>query len=102
MSAHSVCVIYCMTESHFIGDITNLHIIDRSVIFYHSEEQKQIAEKVTKEVQEKHYPEQTIVTLIVPATKFWDAEEYHQLYLEKNPGKCRIQAIELIVEGSCC
>ncbi|KAG2185035.1 hypothetical protein INT43_000948 [Umbelopsis isabellina] len=57
----------------------------RSVIFYHSNDQKQIAEQVTKEVQEKHYPEQKIVTLIVPAAKFWDAEEYHQLYLEKNP-----------------
>ncbi|GAB5586798.1 tubulin-dependent ATPase kip3 [Umbelopsis nana] len=58
----------------------------RSVIFYHSNEQKEIAERVTEEIQKKHYPDQKIVTLIVPAAKFWDAEEYHQLYLEKNPG----------------
>ncbi|KAI7900587.1 uncharacterized protein BX663DRAFT_532250 [Cokeromyces recurvatus] len=57
----------------------------RSVIFYHSPEQKVIAEKVTKEVQEKHYPDAKIVTEIEPATRFYDAEEYHQLYLEKNP-----------------
>ncbi|KAH8548806.1 hypothetical protein BGW37DRAFT_505132 [Umbelopsis sp. PMI_123] len=57
----------------------------RSVIFYHSEEQKEIAERVTEEVQKAHYKDQKIVTLIVPAVQFWDAEEYHQLYLEKNP-----------------
>ncbi|KAI9474237.1 MAG: hypothetical protein EXX96DRAFT_331379 [Benjaminiella poitrasii] len=57
----------------------------RSVIFYHSPEQKAIAEKVTKEVQEKHFPDTKIVTTIEPATKFFDAEEYHQFYLEKNP-----------------
>jgi peptide-methionine (S)-S-oxide reductase len=61
--------------------------LDRSVIFYHSEEQKAIAEKVTEEVQSDHYPEEKIATLIIPATRFWDAEEYHQLYLEKNPGE---------------
>lgn len=71
------------------------------MIFCHSDDQKRIAEQVTKEVQEKHYPEQKIVTLIVPAAKFWDAEEYHQLYLEKNPGKCRIQHIYSSVEGTC-
>ncbi|KAG1053458.1 hypothetical protein G6F43_004460 [Rhizopus delemar] len=57
----------------------------RSAIFYHSEEQKAIAEKVTKEVQEKHYPNATIVTRIEPATTFYNAEEYHQFYLDKNP-----------------
>ena len=57
----------------------------RSAIFYHTDEQKSIAEKVTKEVQEKHYPETKIVTEISSAAKFYDAEEYHQFYLEKNP-----------------
>ncbi|KAI8375574.1 hypothetical protein BD560DRAFT_433625 [Blakeslea trispora] len=57
----------------------------RSAIFYHNDEQKLIAEKVTKEVQEKHYAETKIVTEITPAAKFYDAEEYHQFYLEKNP-----------------
>jgi peptide methionine sulfoxide reductase MsrA len=63
--------------------------LDRSVIFYHSSEQKEIAERVTEEVQNAHYQDQKIVTLIVPAVQFWDAEEYHQLYLEKNPGKSK-------------
>ncbi|ORY95927.1 reductase [Syncephalastrum racemosum] len=57
----------------------------RSAIFYTTPEQKSIAEKVTQEVQEKHFPGQKIVTDIIPAGKFYDAETYHQLYLEKNP-----------------
>ncbi|KAG0231305.1 Peptide-methionine (S)-S-oxide reductase [Actinomortierella wolfii] len=57
----------------------------RSAIFYHTPEQKEIAERVTAEVKEKHYKGQTIVTEIKPATAWFDAEEYHQKYLEKNP-----------------
>lgn len=57
----------------------------RSAIFYHSDEQKAAAEKVTKQVQEKHFPETKIVTEISPASTFYDAEEYHQLYLFNNP-----------------
>ncbi|KAG0736439.1 hypothetical protein G6F57_009052 [Rhizopus arrhizus] len=57
----------------------------RSAIFYHSDEQKSIAERVTSEVQEKHYKGRKIVTEIVPAGKFYDAETYHQEYLDKNP-----------------
>ncbi|KAI8647263.1 hypothetical protein BD408DRAFT_335473 [Parasitella parasitica] len=57
----------------------------RSVIYYHSDAQKAIAEKVTQQVQEKRLPNSRIVTLIEPATVFFDAEEYHQFYLENNP-----------------
>jgi peptide-methionine (S)-S-oxide reductase len=57
----------------------------RSAIFYHSPEQKATAEKVTAEVQEKHFKGQKIITEIVPAGVFYDAEDYHQEYLHKNP-----------------
>jgi peptide-methionine (S)-S-oxide reductase len=57
----------------------------RSAIFYHSDEQKAIAEKVTREVQEKHYPNNPIVTELSPAGTFYNAEDYHQFYLENNP-----------------
>lgn len=53
----------------------------RSAIFYHSPEQKSIAEKVTAEVQEKHYKGKKIVTEIIPAGIFYDAETYHQVRL---------------------
>ncbi|KAG0297746.1 Peptide-methionine (S)-S-oxide reductase [Dissophora globulifera] len=56
-----------------------------SAIFYHSPEQEQIAKRVMDEVQNKHYQGQNICTLIVPASEWYDAEEYHHKYLEKNP-----------------
>ena len=52
----------------------------RSVIFYHNEKQKILAEK-SKNKQEKS--KKQIVTEIVPAKEFYKAEEYHQNYLKK-------------------
>lgn len=63
----------------------------RSGIFYHSDEQEQIARQVTQKVQEQWWKEGKIVTEILDArdeskVPWWDAETYHQLYLDKNPG----------------
>lgn len=55
----------------------------RSAIFYHNEEQKLIAEKVITELTKNKHFDKPIVTEIVPAVTFWDAEEYHQNYYEK-------------------
>lgn len=61
----------------------------RSVIFYHSEEQKKAAEKSKVEIQKKF--KNKIVTQIVPAETFYKAEDYHQKYLEKRSQKtCRV------------
>jgi peptide methionine sulfoxide reductase msrA/msrB len=57
----------------------------RSAIFYHSEEQRQTAERVKKEVDESGKWPSPIVTRIVAAGDFWPAEELHQDYLQKNP-----------------
>ena len=59
----------------------------RSAIFYNTPEQKAIAERVTKAVQDKHFTPtgKRIVTEIVEAGPWWHAEDYHQLYLFKNP-----------------
>ncbi|PQE20286.1 peptide methionine sulfoxide reductase protein [Rutstroemia sp. NJR-2017a WRK4] len=57
----------------------------RSGIFYHDEEQKKIAEEVTKQVNEKWWKGK-VVTEILKAGEWWDAEDYHQRYLEVNPG----------------
>ncbi len=58
----------------------------RSAIFYHSEEQRRIAEKVKAEVDASGKWKRPIVTEITPAGEWWRAEEYHQDYLVKNPG----------------
>ena len=58
----------------------------RSAIFYENEEQKQVAEKLIAELDESHKWPGKIVTEVVPAGDFWDAEKEHQDYLQKNPG----------------
>jgi peptide-methionine (S)-S-oxide reductase len=56
----------------------------RSAIFYHSEEQKKIAEKVIKELSEEKLWPDPIVTEVVPLKKFYPAEDYHQEYYANN------------------
>jgi peptide methionine sulfoxide reductase msrA/msrB len=58
----------------------------RSAIFYTSDEQKQIAEQVKAQVDKSGKWKRPIVTEITMATVFYPAEEYHQDYLQKNPG----------------
>ena len=58
----------------------------RSGIFYHSPQQKADAEEVTRKVGEQWWNKGRVETEVLEAGKWWDAEEYHQLYLERNPG----------------
>jgi peptide methionine sulfoxide reductase msrA/msrB len=58
----------------------------RSAIFYESEEQRKTAEKVKARVDASGKWKRPVVTQIVPKSEFWTAEEYHQDYLQKNPG----------------
>jgi peptide methionine sulfoxide reductase msrA/msrB len=58
----------------------------RSAIFYLDEEQRRAAEAVKARVEASGKWRRPIVTEIVPAGEFWPAEDYHQDYLEKNPG----------------
>ena len=64
----------------------------RSVIFYHSEAQKAIAEKSLKETDTSGLWPNPIVTEISPSQKFYQAEDYHQNYYETNPNQpyCRM------------
>ncbi len=57
----------------------------RSAIFFHSEEQKKSAEKIRAEIDESGKWKAPVVTEIVAAAQFYDAEDYHQDYLKKNP-----------------
>jgi peptide methionine sulfoxide reductase msrA/msrB len=57
----------------------------RSVIFYLAPEQKALAEKSKAELQRSGRFNKPIVTEIIPAGKFYKAEEYHQDYYKKNP-----------------
>jgi peptide methionine sulfoxide reductase msrA/msrB len=57
----------------------------RSAIFFHDEEQRRVAERVKAEVDKSGKWPAKVVTQIVPASKFYPAEGYHQDYLQKHP-----------------
>jgi len=59
----------------------------RSVIFYHNEKQKRIAEQVKNETEQAKIWDDPIVTEISPFTAFYKAEEYHQNYYNQNSYK---------------
>lgn len=62
-----------------------------SVIFYRTNTQKVAAEKSLKELQEFRVYKSPIVTDIIPAEKFYEAEEYHQKYVLKHgSNSCRV------------
>lgn len=65
----------------------------RSAIFYHNDEQKQIAERVKARVDKSGKWKKPVVTEITKATQFYVAEDYHQKYLIKNPGGYNCHAL---------
>jgi peptide-methionine (S)-S-oxide reductase len=56
----------------------------RSVVFYFDQEQKKAAEESKARLGKSGKYGKPIVTEVVPASKFWRAEEYHQRYFEKH------------------
>ena len=56
----------------------------RSVIFYHTEEQKRTAEEVISEIESEGIWNSPIVTEVVPLDEFYVAEDYHQNYFRNN------------------
>jgi peptide methionine sulfoxide reductase msrA/msrB len=58
----------------------------RSAIFVLNDEQRRIAERVIREEDASGVFKRPVVTEVVDAGTFWPAEEYHQDYLDKNPG----------------
>lgn len=59
----------------------------RSAVFYHSEEQKAVAEKYKAQLNKSGIFKDPIVTEITPASVFYPAEDYHQNYYALNPNQ---------------
>ena len=57
----------------------------RSAIFYHDDEQKQIAEELIKELNTQQIWDRPIVTQVEKLDKLYVAEDYHQEYYARNP-----------------
>jgi peptide-methionine (S)-S-oxide reductase len=64
----------------------------RSAIFYHSDDQKNLAQESMKKLEDsRRFGKRPVVTEIVPATPFYPAEEYHQQFYEKQGKRsCRV------------
>jgi peptide-methionine (S)-S-oxide reductase len=65
----------------------------RSAIFYHSDEQKQIAEETIKDLNSQKIWDKPIVTEVTAFNKFYVAENYHQAYFANNSSQPYCQAV---------
>ncbi|KAB1217283.1 Peptide methionine sulfoxide reductase [Morella rubra] len=70
------------------GDVGSQY---RSGIYYYNETQARLAQE-SKEAKQLEWKDKKIVTEILPAKRFYRAEEYHQQYLEKGGGRGRKQS----------
>ena len=77
------------------GQFTDIGSSYRAAIFYGNVEEKKIAEASKDKLTRSGKFKKSIVTEILPAMKFWPAEDYHQKYYRENPE--RFEAFE---EGS--
>jgi peptide-methionine (S)-S-oxide reductase len=65
----------------------------RSIIFYHTADQKQIAADVIREIESKGVWDKPIVTELKPLQVFYKAEDYHQEYFKRNPTQAYCQIV---------
>ena len=65
----------------------------RSVVFYSSDSQKEVAESYKLRLTEEKVWEKSIVTEISPLTNFYRAEDYHHNYFANNPGNLYCQSV---------
>ncbi len=68
------------------GQFTDIGPSYRAAIFYHGDEEKKIAEASKEKLAHSGKFDKPIVTEILPAMKFYPAEDYHQKYYQQNPG----------------
>jgi peptide-methionine (S)-S-oxide reductase len=65
----------------------------RSIVFYRNSIEKKLIENYIKSIQPKY--KQQIAAQILPLNNFWIAEDYHQNYIEKNPGAGYVQMVSI-------
>ena len=71
----------------------------RSAVFFHTDDQKQTARGVLRKLTADRAYKGRIVTQVAPAAPFWKAEDYHQQYFKKNPGRsCHTNFCPIMLE----
>ncbi|MEL7587386.1 MAG: peptide-methionine (S)-S-oxide reductase MsrA [Prolixibacteraceae bacterium] len=65
----------------------------RSVIFYHNEQQKEIAESIISRFNQENVFDRPVVTEVTAWKNFFPAEDYHQNYFENNPSQSYCQLV---------
>ena len=67
----------------------------RSVLFYRNNQEKQMANTYMKQLQQSGKYKKPLAVQIMPLTKFWNAEGYHQDYIVKNPGSGYVNMVSI-------
>jgi peptide-methionine (S)-S-oxide reductase len=67
----------------------------RSAIFYANDDQKRVAEAYIKQLDDEHVYSRPIVTQVVPLKAFYEAEGYHQHFLDLHPDNMYIQVNDM-------
>jgi methionine-S-sulfoxide reductase len=67
------------------GQFTDIGPSYRAAVFYGSDQEKKVAEESKQKLASSGKFKNPIVTEILPAMKFWPAEDYHQKYYQQNP-----------------
>jgi peptide-methionine (S)-S-oxide reductase len=65
----------------------------RSIAFYRNNGEKKMIEDHVQRIQPKY--KQSIAAQILPFTRFWEGEAYHQNYIDKNPGQGYVQKVSI-------
>lgn len=67
----------------------------RSIAFYRNEKEKQVIDAEIKRITDAKIYKTKIVTEVVPFTKFWPAEDYHQEYIYYHPDNSYVQYVSI-------
>ena len=67
----------------------------RSILFYRNNTEKLLAENYIKQLNASKKYNRPIAVQVVPFTKFWEAENYHQDYIQHNPDQGYVQSVSI-------
>ncbi|MEP7142504.1 MAG: bifunctional methionine sulfoxide reductase B/A protein [Ferruginibacter sp.] len=67
----------------------------RSIAFYSNSAEKQLIVDYMQQLTKSGIYSKPIATLVIPYTKFWNAEDYHQNYIQHNPGETYVQVTSI-------